>query len=98
MSGTCQPDTPPFRTNEFSKRLPEMLDDFESNKIEKFLESAIKSNAVRIDAMVTTDIHRIFRMPETLNQKTGLVKKECDDLASFDPKTQAIALSVTKRM
>ena len=42
--------------------------------------------------MVTTDIHRIFRMPGTLNQKTGLVKKECDDLPSFDPMTQAIAL------
>jgi len=92
------PNTPPFRTNEFSKRLPEMLDDFESSKIGKFLELAIKSNAVRIDAMVTTDIHRIFRMPETLNQKTGLVKRECEDLASFDPGTQAIALADEKEM
>ena len=60
--------------------------------MEKILQLAIKSSAVRIDAMVTADIHRIFRMPETLNQKTGLVKKECDDLLSFDPMTRAIAL------
>ena len=85
-------NAPPFRTNEFSRRLQELIKDFESDQMEKILQLAIKSNVVRIDAMVTTDIHRIFRMPGTLNQKTGLVKKECDDLLSFDPMTQAIAL------
>lgn len=86
------PNTPPFRTSEYTKRLLEMIKDHESKEMEKILELAIKSNAVRLDAMVTTDIHRIFRMPETLNQKTGLVKRECADLSSFDPMTQAIAL------
>ena len=87
------PNTPPFRTSEFPSRLQELIKDFESDQMEKILQLAIKSSAVRIDAMVTTDIHRIFRMPETLNQKTGLVKKECDDLLSFDPMTRAIALA-----
>lgn len=90
------PNTPPFRTNEFSKRVLELVKDFESDEMEKVLQLAIKSNAVRIDAMVTTDIHRIFRMPETLNQKTGMVKRECKDLNSFDPMTQAIALPDAK--
>jgi DNA primase small subunit len=86
------PNTPPFRTNEFSRRLQELIKDFGSDQMEKILQLAVKSNAIRIDAMVTTDIHRIFRMSATLNQKTGLVKKECDDLLSFDPMIQAIAL------
>jgi DNA primase small subunit len=31
-------------------------------------------------------------MPETLNNKTGLVKRKCTDLAAFDPFTEAVAL------
>jgi DNA primase small subunit len=40
---------------------------------------------VRIDPQVTMDVHRIFRMPGTINSKSGLVKMRCDDLESFDP-------------
>lgn len=89
------PKTPPFRTNEFPRRLLEMTKDFDSGEMSKFIQLAIRANAVRLDAMVTTDIHRIFRMPETLNQKTGLVKRECE-LDSFDPMIQAIALPDSK--
>jgi len=56
------------------------------------MASAIDSNRVRIDAMVTADIHRVFRMAETLNNKTGLVKRRCGDLSTFDPFSEAVAL------
>src|SRR5207253_6133551 len=44
-----------------------------------------KTLAVRIDPQVTMDIHRIFRMPGTINSKSGLVKMRCNDFESFDP-------------
>ena len=44
-----------------------------------------KTLGVRIDPQVTMDIHRIFRMPGTVNSKSGLVKMKCNDLESFDP-------------
>ena len=31
------------------------------------------------------DVHRTFRMPDTLNSKSGLTKMGCIDLKSFDP-------------
>jgi DNA primase small subunit len=40
---------------------------------------------VRIDPQVTMDVHRIFRMPGSINSKSGLVKMRCDDFESFDP-------------
>lgn len=89
-------DLPPeskwFKSGDFDSRLRELANDFTEKQEEKFLMEAVTANAARIDAMVTTDIHRIFRMPETLNNKTGLVKKECKDLASFDPTSDPIAL------
>jgi DNA primase small subunit len=44
-----------------------------------------KTLGVRIDPQVTMDVHRIFRMPGTINSKSGLVKMRCNDLESFDP-------------
>lgn len=44
-----------------------------------------KTLGVRIDPQVTMDVHRIFRMPGTVNSKSGLVKMKCNDLESFDP-------------
>ncbi len=89
------PNTPPFRSHEFGKRVTEIIDK-KSNQIEKTLDLAVKSNSVRIDTMVTTDIHRIFRMPESLNNKTGLVKRQCKDISSFDPLLEGIALKDEK--
>jgi DNA primase small subunit len=44
-----------------------------------------KGMGVRIDPQVTTDVHRVFRMPGTLNSKSGLSKTKSSDLNSFDP-------------
>ncbi|MHB8567841.1 MAG: DNA primase small subunit domain-containing protein [Nitrososphaerales archaeon] len=81
-----------FNTNAFETRIRELVKDFTEKQANEFLKEAATANSVRIDAMVTTDVHRIFRMPETLNNKTGLVKRQCTELSSFDPSIEAIAL------
>lgn len=49
------------------------------------LDRMAKEIGVRLDPQVTTDIHRVFRMPGTLNSKSGLAKARCTDIYSFDP-------------
>lgn len=48
---------------------------------------------VRIDPGVTMDVHRIFRMPGTVNGKSGMAKVPCEDLKRFDPYVSAVVLS-----
>ena len=40
---------------------------------------------VKIDPAVTLDIHRIFRLPNSLHEKSGLIKGECHDVLTCDP-------------
>lgn len=56
------------------------------------LSRLTREGGVRIDPHVTTDIHRVFRMPGTLNSKSGLTKMRCDDLELFDPFINACLL------
>ena len=44
-----------------------------------------KNLGVKLDPQVTMDVHRIFRMPGSINSKSGLVKMKCNDIESFDP-------------
>jgi len=39
------------------------------------------------------DIHRIFRLPGSINSKSGLAKIHCDNLSKFDPYVEASFLS-----
>ena len=56
------------------------------------LDRMAKEMVIRIDPQVTTDVHRVFRMPGTLNSKSGLAKARCDDIYSFDPFVDACVL------
>jgi DNA primase small subunit len=56
------------------------------------LEKLVRDMGVRIDPQVTTDVHRVFRMPGTLNSKSGLSKTKSSDLHSFDPFVDACLL------
>lgn len=60
---------------------------------EKIVKHAAYKQAAKIDTVVTTDIHRLMRMPNTLHGKTGLkmTKIKTDDLEKFDPLTESIA-------
>ncbi|NWG37201.1 DNA primase small subunit domain-containing protein [Nitrososphaera sp.] len=62
------------------------------------LDRITRQLGVRIDPQVTTDVHRVFRMPGTLNSKSGLAKFRCslDRLDSFDPFVDACVLGSTK--
>ena len=48
---------------------------------------------VKIDPNVTMDIHRIFRLPGSINSKSGLTKLRCKDLTQFDPYDEAAFLN-----
>ena len=56
-------------------------------------ERAISKGALpaEIDTVVTTDIHRLIRLPETLNGKTGLRAMAVSSLDTFDPFLDPIA-------
>jgi DNA primase small subunit len=56
------------------------------------LERLARDMGVRVDPQVTTDVHRVFRMPGTLNSKSGLSKVKSRDLNSFDPFVDACLL------
>jgi DNA primase small subunit len=71
-----------------SKIITELLANGYSS-FQKTLENVSGNIGVKIDPNVTMDIHRIFRLPGSLNSKSGLTKIFCNDLAKFDPYTQA---------
>ena len=60
------------------------------------LDRMTRDMGVRIDPQVTTDLHRVFRMPGTLNSKSGLAKIKCSNLGSFDPFVDACLLGDSK--
>ena len=59
----------------------------------KLVEYSRKSQCAKIDTVVTTDIHRLIRLPGTLHGKTGLKKIEFPVAAldDFDPFKRALA-------
>ena len=57
------------------------------------LNKMTRKNGVPIDGPVTNDIHRVFRLPGSINGKSGLTKAKCDDLESFNPGNDACMLS-----
>ena len=56
---------------------------------QKTLDELSGKIGVRIDPNVTMDIHRIFRLPGSINSKSGLTKTRCDQLEKFDPYVDA---------
>ena len=67
-----------------SKIISEIISDGYSN-FQKKLENLSKSIGSQIDPNVTMDIHRIFRLPGSLNSKSGLTKILVKDLQKFEP-------------
>jgi len=61
--------------------------------LRKLTEHVAKIQSVKIDTVVTTDMHRLIRLPETLHGKTGLKKVEfsSSEIDNFDPFKEAIA-------
>lgn len=61
--------------------------------IKRIMEHVCNMQSAKIDTVVTTDIHRLIRLPETLHGKTGLKKTwlPANKIESFDPFNKAIA-------
>lgn len=59
----------------------------------KIVQKAVEDQSVKIDTVVTTDIHRLIRLTNTLHGKTGLKKVHVpiDDVERFDPLKSALA-------
>ncbi len=59
----------------------------------KIVEHIVKVQSAKIDTVVTTDIHRLIRLPGTLNSKTGLKKVgfPLSAMDDFDPFKHGIA-------
>ncbi|MBC7130523.1 DNA primase small subunit PriS [Candidatus Bathyarchaeota archaeon] len=66
----------------------------------KLMNYVIKARSAKIDSVVTTDTHRLIRLPESLNSKTGFRKTELHpkDLEKFDPFKSAIAFDDESRV
>ncbi|MEM0482005.1 MAG: DNA primase small subunit domain-containing protein [Nitrososphaerota archaeon] len=64
------------------------------------VKEAVRQEALRIDPVVTTDIHRLLRLSGTLNGKTGLLAKRVplELLDDFDPLTECAVLPRDKRV
>lgn len=63
------------------------------SSFQKNLEQLSNKIGVKIDPNVTMDVHRIFRLPGSLNSKSGLTKIFCKDLQKFDPYHEACFLT-----
>jgi DNA primase small subunit len=63
------------------------------SSFQKTLDDISNRIGVKVDPNVTMDIHRIFRLPGSLNSKSGLTKIFCNDLPKFDPYFEASFLN-----
>jgi DNA primase small subunit len=73
-----------------SKAITEIISNKEGyNIFQQKLENLKDVIGVKIDPNVTIDIHRIFRLPGSLNSKSGMSKILCENLEKFDPFSDA---------
>jgi DNA primase small subunit len=57
----------------------------------KLAEIAVEQQKVDVDSVVTVDLHRLIRLPESLHGKTGFRVAKVTNLDRFDPMTDAVA-------
>jgi len=70
-----------------------MLKGMGPNSWEKMIKQAIERQSVKIDTVVTTDVHRLIRLANTLHGETGFLKIEVPihEIEGFDPFKDAVA-------
>ena len=78
-----------------SKKITELIEGGYAAFQKTLNDEVAPSIGVHIDPNVTQDIHRIFRLPGSINSKSGLSKIRCNigDLANFNPYVDAVLLS-----
>ena len=72
-----------------------MLKGIGSDNWKRILQQGIAQQSVKIDTVVTTDVHRLIRLSNTLHGETGLKKVEfaAGEIERFDPLKSAIAFT-----
>jgi len=77
----------------WKSRGPWKMKDIGSESWKKIVQKAVENQSVKIDTVVTTDIHRLIRLTNTLHGKTGLKKTalSISGIERFDPLKSAIA-------
>ena len=65
----------------------------DTKSLGRLMETAVKEQASAIDTVVTTDVNRLIRLPNSLHGKTGWLaqKVSIETLEDYDPQTNAIA-------
>jgi DNA primase small subunit len=60
---------------------------------ENIVEAAVEMQSVKIDTVVTADVHRLIRLANTIHGETGLRKVQISPsgIEQFDPFTSAVA-------
>ena len=61
--------------------------------LQKLVSEAVSSQRALIDASVTTDVHRVFRLAGTLHGNTGMAKMRVKSFEAFDPERDPVVLS-----
>jgi DNA primase small subunit len=61
--------------------------------LNRLVKAAIGREASAIDTVVTTDLHRLIRLPGTLHGRTGLIAQRIsvESLDDYDPLMEAVA-------
>jgi DNA primase small subunit len=62
------------------------------NKFKGDLDKRARNLGVLVDPQVTRDVHRIFRLPGTINGKSSLIKARSTDIDTFKPYESACVL------
>ncbi len=60
--------------------------------LQKLVSEAVASQRAMVDASVTTDIHRVFRLAGSLHGDTGMSKLRVKSMAQFDPQESPVVL------
>ena len=70
-----------------------VIKNISSDTWRKIAQYGVESQSVKIDTVVTPDINRLIRLPNSLHGKTGLKKVELpvSDIEDFDPLKSAVA-------
>jgi DNA primase small subunit len=64
--------------------------------LQKLVSEAVSVQRAMIDASVTTDIHRVFRLAGTLHGNTGMAKMRVGSFETFDPERNPVVISGEK--
>ena len=61
--------------------------------LQKLVSEGVASQRAMVDASVTTDIHRVFRLAGTLHGNTGMCKTTVESIEKFDPQDDPVVLN-----